>query len=187
MKTRRIPALLGLSALLVVTWRVGAQQPAPKPAEGPADFAPIARVLQSPRCRNCHPVGDAPLQGDPGTPHAMNVVRASPAAGLPCTTCHREKNAELAGGPPGAPGWHMPSAATPMPFEGRTPAELCAQLKDPKRNGGRTPEQLADHMDHDALVRWAWDPGGGRAPPPGTHAELVRQSRAWVAAGAPCP
>src|SRR5262249_11324642 len=87
--------------------------PTPAPPTDPAelekardDFKQIARVLSSPRCRNCHPVGDAPLQGDVGKPHAMNISRTSAESGLPCTTCHRGQNSKLMRGPPGVPNWH---------------------------------------------------------------------------------
>ena len=51
-------------------------------AAGARAFATVARVLQSPRCQNCHPAGDRPLQGDRGRPHRMNISRTSVAAGL---------------------------------------------------------------------------------------------------------
>ena len=38
-------------------------------------FATVEQVFQHPRCSNCHIPGDAPLQFDAQTPHAMNVVR----------------------------------------------------------------------------------------------------------------
>lgn len=159
----------------------------PSTEEGAAHFVEIAKVLQSPRCQNCHPAGDTPKHGDKGKLHAMNVSRKSPEAGLKCTTCHREKNQDEAGAPPGAPEWRMPGALSPMVFEGLTAAELCSRLKDPKHNGGRTPATLLDHMEHDKLVLWGWSPGPGRTAPPMTHAALVGHVKQWVAAGAPCP
>jgi len=38
-------------------------------------------------------------------------------------------------------------------------SELCRVLKDPKRNGGKTPEQLIKHVAEDKLVLWGWEPG----------------------------
>ncbi|MEJ7604146.1 MAG: hypothetical protein WKG01_40145, partial [Kofleriaceae bacterium] len=32
-------------------------------------FETVRAVLQHPRCQNCHPAGDAPLQGDEGRLH----------------------------------------------------------------------------------------------------------------------
>jgi hypothetical protein len=167
---------------------VGAEEAAGAKAEsGVNDFLVVAEVLLSPRCRNCHPAGDAPLNGDRGEPHAMNVSRRSPKAGLDCTACHRGANLPVPNGPPGVPGWHMPSAEAPMVFEGRTAGELCRQLKDPAQTGGRKVEDLVEHMEHDKLVLWAWDPGPGRTTPPVSHEELVKRVRGWVSAGAPCP
>jgi hypothetical protein len=162
--------------------------PPPQTATPPGGlFAPIAAVLLSPRCMNCHPAGDAPLQGDRSTRHSMNVSRRSPHAGLPCSTCHRRGNADVPFAPPGIPGWHMPPDETPMVFEGRSPAALCRQLKDHTHNGGRSLDDLAEHMAHDPLVLWAWNPGPGRTLPPMPHPTFVAHVRAWVAAGGPCP
>jgi hypothetical protein len=165
--------------------------PAPTdPAEvekGVEDFRQIARVLGSPRCRNCHPVGDAPLQGDVGKPHAMNISRTSFESGLPCTTCHREKNSKLMRGPPGVPNWHMPSRELPMVFEKKTPLELCEGVIDPARNGGRSLTQLREHLEKDPLVLWGWDPGLGRNRPPLPRDEFVKHVDGWIARGAPCP
>lgn len=155
--------------------------------EGRRHFLEVAKVLQSPRCQNCHPVGDAPLQGDQGAPHRMNISRRSVEAGLPCTSCHREANGPGLGTPPGVPGWHMPARDMPLIFEGRSPRELCEQLKDPAHNGNRSLPQLAEHMATDPLVLWGWRPGGGRSVPPLSHAAFVEHVEGWVRAGAPCP
>jgi hypothetical protein len=154
---------------------------------GEEAFGEVAKVLLSPRCRNCHPSGDAPLQGDRPVPHAMNVSRHSNDAGLQCTGCHRETNHPLAGAPPGAHDWRLPPATTPMVFEGRTPRELCVQLKDPAKTGGRDLGALRDHLGHDALVLWGWKPGPGRSTPPLSHADMMKNLEVWIAAGAPCP
>jgi cytochrome c peroxidase len=159
-------------------------------AAGKRAFVDVARVLQSPRCRNCHPAGDAPLQTDAGVPHAMNVTRRSAESGLPCSTCHQERNAEavgVPGGPPGAPKWDLPPRATPMVFEGRAPSALCEQLKDPAQNGARSLAALVEHVSSDPLVLWGWRPGGRRTRPPLSHARFVAAFRAWVDAGASCP
>lgn len=152
-----------------------------------ADFLDVARVLLSPRCRNCHPAGDAPLHGDQGVPHSMNITRRTPAAGVPCTTCHRERNAPLAGGPPGVPDWHMPPAEMPMVFEGKTPRALCLQLVDPAHNGGKSLHDLVAHVRDDRLVHWGWNPGPGRSLPPLPHAAFVAKVQRWAEAGGPCP
>jgi hypothetical protein len=175
------------SALAAVALVAYAQPTATDPKKA---FLDVARVLQSPRCMNCHPAGDRPLQTDAGKPHAQNISRASSAAGLPCKTCHSERNSEaigIAGGPPGAPNWGLPPADMPMVFQGKTPAALCAQLKDPDKNGHRTIAQIVDHISHDPLVGWAWAPGGKRTVPPLTREQTVAALTAWTAAGGPCP
>jgi hypothetical protein len=159
-------------------------------ATGKRAFADVARVLSSPRCRNCHPAGNAPLQTDAGKPHAMNISRASVAAGVPCASCHQEHNSEalhIAGGPPGAPHWGLPPAETPMVFEGKSATELCEQLKDLARNGHRSLAMLLDHVSHDPLVLWGWDPGGKRTPPPLSHDKFVAAFTAWVGSSGACP
>ncbi len=159
-------------------------------AAGQRGFVEVARVLQSPRCQNCHPAGDRPLQGDRGRRHRMNISRASVAAGLTCGECHQSANADrlgVVGGPPGAPHWGLPPAATPMIFQGRPPAALCAQLKDPAQTGGRDLPTLLHHVASDALVLWAWSPGGRRTPPPVPHAAFVDAFTTWVASGGACP
>lgn len=179
-------ALLGLFAGARL---VGAAEPSEKltEEEGARHFAEAAKVLQHPRCRNCHPSGDAPLHGDEGAPHSMNVSRHSTTAGLNCTTCHRGKNVDFEHGPPGVPNWHMPPAETPMVFEGLSVAELCTRFKDPTKNGGRSLAALAEHVGHDPLVLWAWSPGPGRTTPPMSHETFVTHVQKWAAAGGPCP
>jgi hypothetical protein len=49
-----------------------------------------------------------------------------------------------------------------MAWEGKSVAQICAQLKDPNRNGGRDLKLLHEHVAHDDLVAWGWNPGSGR-------------------------
>jgi hypothetical protein len=42
---------------------------APAGEVGRIAFETVRAVLQHPRCQNCHPEGDAPLQGDDGHAH----------------------------------------------------------------------------------------------------------------------
>ena len=151
-------------------------------------FAEAAEVLFHPRCLNCHPSGDAPLIRDDSQPHMFNVKRGPGGKGagaMNCTLCHGEANKP--GGAPGVAGWHMPPENMPMVFQGRTPGELCRQLKDPKQNGGRTGEQIIDHIDKDPLVLWGWNPGEGRTTPKMSHKEFAAKMHEWVAKGAACP
>ncbi len=173
---------LAIAALIAVVVVVAARAEAPK-----SDFMTVYAVLESPRCMNCHPSGDAPLQFDTSVPHGQNITRRSVDNGLTCATCHRDKNSALPHQPPGAPSWNLPPAATPMVFQGRTPKQLCLQLKDPAQTKGRDLPALLDHVATDPLVAWGWDPGPGRTPVPVPRAEVVAAMQRWVAAGAPCP
>lgn len=156
-------------------------------AAGVAAFENVARVLLSPRCMNCHPRGDAPLQGDTPKPHAQNITRKIEGLGMRCGSCHQSTNLPGRRMPPGAPKWGLPPAATPMVFEGKTAAQLCKQLKDPATNGKKTVAEVVHHMTSDALVKWGWTPGEGRTQPPLTHAQFAEAARIWGDAGAPCP
>jgi len=152
----------------------------------------VYKVLVSPRCMNCHPVGDAPLQTDESRPHAMNITRQSEENGLACSTCHQAENTEVFGalgvaGPPGAPNWHLPEKDMPLIFQDRTSAELCEQLKRPEDNGNKTLDELLEHVTKDALVLWGWNPGAGRSVPPVPHDEFVAEFRRWMLGGAQCP
>ena len=165
---------------------------APDPARAPsaAAWATVYRVLQHPRCLNCHPAGDLPLQGEDSHAHAQNVQRGADGEGLyamRCTACHSTSNAPGAHLPPGAPHWKLPRAAMPLVFEGRSSAELCRQLADTKQNGGRSPAELLHHVRDDALVRWGWSPGEGRASVPVPFEEFVLAMKTWVDAGCGCP
>ncbi len=85
--------------------------------------------------------------------------------------------------PPGNPNWHLPKKDMPLVFQGKSPRELADQLKDPKRNGDKTLEQLVEHATNDKLVLWGWEPGDGRTKPPLSHEEFVKKFREWVEKG----
>jgi hypothetical protein len=187
---------------LVVSCSHGQAQPStasaaaarvPAPRDPGASFEVVRAVLQSPRCLNCHPAGDAPLQGDDSHVHAMQVLRGPSGdgvAGLKCSTCHGPANPPDSYGPhmpPGvSTGWELPPPEMKMVFEGRAPRDLCEQIKDPKRNGGRDLAGVLEHLST-PLVRWGWSPGVGRTPVPVSHAEFIAAFKAWTDAGAPCP
>ena len=149
-------------------------------------FDPIADILMHPRCINCHQ-DQSPRQTDAKIVHQPLVVRGKNDNGaptLPCQTCHQTTN--TAGGfVPGVKDWRL--APLSMLWEGRTKEQICEQMKDPARNGGRqTGEQIIEHMKTDPLVLWAWTPGTGRTTPPLSHDEFVQALEDWVAAGMPC-
>ena len=153
-------------------------------------FLQVYKVFTSPRCQNCHPAGDSPLQGDDSHAHLQNVKRGKDGLGvygMRCNTCHQTSNVSGEHMPPGNPKWSLPAPEHKMIIVGRSPAELCRQLKDPKQTGGRSLRQLLEHVSSDDLVGWAWDPGTGRTPPPLSRAETVAQMKNWIAGGAACP
>src|SRR6478609_8859341 len=45
-------------------------------------FMDVYKVLMSPRCMNCHPSGDVPLQGDDSHLHTMSPQRGKDGKGL---------------------------------------------------------------------------------------------------------
>jgi hypothetical protein len=156
-----------------------------------AAFLAAYSVFMHPRCMNCHPAGDVPLQGEDSHPHLQNVKRGPDGKGLyalKCKNCHQDKNLPGEGMPPGHPEWHLPPANMPMVFQGRSPAELARQLKDPRQNGGKTLEEILHHVSHDSLVTESgWNPAEGKSKPPLTHAEFATKMREWVKNGAAIP
>ncbi|RYZ66534.1 MAG: Isoquinoline 1-oxidoreductase subunit, partial [Proteobacteria bacterium] len=64
---------------------------------------------------------------------------------------------------------------------------ICVQIKDPERNHHMDLPAVVKHMAEDELVGWAWSPGAGRTPAPGTQARFGELARAWAASGAHCP
>ena len=156
-------------------------------------FNEIAKVVTHPRCMNCHPAGNHPLQGDDRHEHLPPVPRGDAGlgvAGLDCATCHTEKNFTLVGAAtyksiPGHPRWQL--APIEMAWEGKSVSQICQQLKDPARNGGRTLALLHEHFAKDDLVAWGWAPGEGREPAPGNQQQLGELAQAWIDNGAQCP
>lgn len=150
-------------------------------------FSEMGKVLTHPRCMNCHPATERPRQGDLRKLHEPVVVRGKDghgAAGLPCTTCHGKQNFD----PAGVPGdGHWALAPASMAWEGKTVGQICEQLKDLNRNGSRDLAALIKHVTTDTLVLWAWNPGKGRQPAPGTAAEFGALMQAWADSGAACP
>jgi hypothetical protein len=148
-------------------------------------FGEIGKVLQHPRCMNCHPTGNRPLQGDERLPHQPLVQRGEDGFGAPgmrCTTCHAEQNYRNV---PGSPHWHL--APESMGWTGLSTREICLQIKDPERNGGKTLDEIVEHMAKDPLVAYGWHPPEQYEPVPGSQEMLGELTRAWVDTGAHCP
>ncbi len=150
-------------------------------------FAEAGKVLQHPRCLNCHPSGDRPTQHEAMTPHEPWVVRGVDGMGVAamrCNTCHGESNFD-ASHVPGNPAWRLAPAS--MAWQGKPLKEICEQLKDRRRNGGKSDAQMILHAKQDDLVGWGWKPGADRQPAPGTQAQFGALIEAWLKNGGHCP
>jgi hypothetical protein len=163
-------------------------------ARSVALFEEAGKVIMHPRCVNCHPATERPLQGMAMVPHQPPVVRGEADFGMPgmtCNTCHGPENVELIAQAdglesiPGHPEWHV--APIEQAWENRTLGEICLQIKDVQRNGGKDMAELVAHMAEDTLVGWGWNPGKGREPVPGTQQQFGEIFKAWADSGAECP
>ena len=189
---RTLPLSAAAVASSLLLWALAgtAQTPTPDASASRAAFLQFYRVLTSPRCQNCHPAGDAPLQGDDSHVHLQNVKRGTDGHGVTamrCDACHQTHNLSGTHMPPGNPKWALPPQEHKMVFVGRSPAALCAQIKDPKQNGGRSLQELLHHVADDDLVGWGWSPGDGRTLPPLSRPDTVVQMKIWIGGGAACP
>jgi hypothetical protein len=179
-------------ALVVALLLPAAANPAKAPRDDAAAreaFRAAYTVLMHPRCMNCHPAGNQPLQGDDSHIHIQNVKRGEEGHGkygMKCDTCHQDTNLPGANMPPGVHDWHMPMTAVKLVFEGKSAGELCRQMKDPARNGGMTLHGVLDHLET-PLVKWGWEPGDGRSTPPMSYSEFTQRMREWVDKGGACP
>ena len=198
MRTAVFLASLGSAALLLsvhssaqMADRGGLQPPAAfattaDPAErSRALFTEAAKVLTHPRCLNCHPATDRPLQGNDMHPHQPMATRTGT-----CSGCHTDGNFTLSERAsyrsiPGHPRWHL--APIEMAWEGKSVGDICRQLKDPARNGGRDLAGVHEHAAKDDLVAWGWDPGAGRDRAPGSQELFGQLIKAWIDSGAHCP
>jgi hypothetical protein len=186
---KRSLAAAGLAMAAICSVRMSTADGPPSRERGWKAFLDVASVLQSPRCQSCHVAGEAPLQGDDGHAHTMNVKRGADGRGTPalhCTTCHQTENSDLAHAPPGAPDWRLPPPSMKMAWAGLRPDALCESLKDPARNGGRTLAAVEEHLRQDAIVGWGFSPGPGRQPPRLSRADFLARFVEWKDAGAPC-
>lgn len=182
-----------LCALLVTGTAAGAQTVTLE--EGLAAWDRIYAVASHPRCTNCH-VGaqDAPmwegLSYGAGAVHGMGIKADATRIGaesIPCRTCHlTAAGRDVAS--PAAPqideAWQLPPVE--MDWLGEPSEAVCAQLRDPDRNGGADAGGLVDHLENSAFVAWGFAPGPGRTVPPGSIEDLAAAVLIWDAAGMPC-
>lgn len=148
-------------------------------------FAEVGKVLLHPRCVNCHPNTERPLQGENGLPHQPLVIRGEDGHGAPalrCQSCHGAENFENV---PGNPKWHLAPAS--MAWEGKSLGAICEQIMDEDRNGGMDHEELKKHMAEDPLVAYGWNPPAHLEPAPGDQRTVGALFAAWIDAGAHCP
>lgn len=160
----------------------------------------IHGVASHPRCVNCHvgedniPVWSGPSYGDRRA-HGMAINAGESRIGagsLSCNACHQTSTVpqEL---PHAAPRLGMDWQLAPVEFQwiDRTSTEICQQMRDPERNGGRDAAGLVEHILHDAelfgFISWGFDPGPGREPAPGSLQTHLEDMAIWAAAGMPCP
>lgn len=164
-------------------------------AEGLEAWSRIYEVTSHPRCSNCH-VGEdnIPMWSGPSygrtRPHGMNINAGDSRIGaeyVTCATCHAIRDG-LNDTPHAAPQVAMSWQLAPVEaaWFGKSSTEICNQLRDPDRNGGRDHLEIAAHLDHDLILHWAWNPGGGREPAPYSLQEHVNDILAWGVAGFPC-
>lgn len=168
-------------------------------AEALSAWDRIYEVASHPRCSNCHvgpsnlPMWSGPSYGK-ARPHGMNVNAGESRIGVEtilCSTCHTTKsedwenaNATAHMAPRVAASWRLP----PVEAEwfGKSSLEICQQLRDPARNGDRDFMALAAHLEHDVILHWAWNPGGGREAAPYSLQEHVNDLLIWGVGGQPC-
>jgi hypothetical protein len=152
-------------------------------------FLKVYKVLMSPRCMNCHPAGDAPLQGDDNHIHTMNVVRGPDGKGMyavKCANCHQPVNTPGQHTPPGNPKWQLPPSDMRMVFQGKTARQLALQIMNYNLNGHKNKVQLIEHA-RDTLVKAAWNMGEGRTPPPMSYTAFVNVWDTWIKKGGYAP
>ena len=152
-------------------------------------FMKVYDVLMHPRCMNCHPKGDVPLQGDDSHLHTMLPRRGKTGDGIyamKCKNCHQPENAAGLNTPPGNPKWALPPADMKMVFEGKTPRELALQIMNFNKNGHKNKQQLLEHA-RDTLVKAGWNMGEGRVPPPLPYEDFVKAWDTWIEKGGYAP
>ncbi|GGN12300.1 hypothetical protein GCM10010967_55400 [Dyadobacter beijingensis] len=152
-------------------------------------FLDAYTVFMHPRCRNCHPAGDTPFQGDDSHLHPQGVTRGEDGKGIyanKCSNCHQPQNTELAGEhlPPSHPTWQLPPSHRKMVFEGKSPRALAASFKDSTFTGFKTMERFIEHVETDPLVKHSFTYG---TRPPLTHDAFVAKVKEWIQKGAVLP
>ena len=133
-------------------------------------------LVTHPRCANCHvDAGGIPIWTLAGQKedrvNGMNIyggVSRIGAEAIACSACHMTSTQPNAPAP-APPHAGIPWQLAPVEFlwYGPIGTDICKQLRDPARNGGRDAVGLLDHLRHDAslsgFIPRAWEPGEGVA------------------------
>ncbi len=200
----RIRSALAFLILLLSAWTLDTPLEAAEApfSDGKAAFQYLYQVAQSPRCVNCHGVLEGslhfPTVGEQRRRHPMNIDARFPELGGDCMSCHQKFNFKRPRYPPGAFNpqlpdffWHMPPV-TMILGTVRSARELCELWTDKQRNakipgerGGLDDLALLQrefkiHARTDPLVEWAFQPGPGRTPAPGSKALLIEAMDLWL-------
>ncbi len=170
-------------------------------AQGLLAWQKIFKVVSHPRCINCHvdesniPMWSGPSFGNEPKRHGMNIQADESRIGaqtLNCVTCHQKSLLPntLEHAPPHTNhDWML--APVEFAWFGKSSNNICQQMRDPERNGGRDGAGLVEHIIHDieiqAFIAWSFDPGGNREPAPGTLQQHLDDMALWTTAGMPCP
>ena len=136
-------------------------------------FNEIAKVLTHPRCMNCHPAGEIRCRARTVTNICRRrgaktslQVRSAPPARLVTTT----RTSQSPRPPPTKASPAIRAGASRRCrwlWQGKSIGDICRQVKDVSRNGGRDLALLQEHIAKDDLVAWGSNPGPGREPAPG--------------------
>lgn len=167
--------------------------------EGLAAWENIHTVLTHSRCLNCHVSADnIPLWGTAEAPdriHGMAINAGASRIGaetMSCNACHQTStrpNTVSHAPPHTGMDWRL--APVEFQWTHRSSTEICAQMRDPDRNGGRDEAGLIEHILHDAdligFITWSFNPGAGREPAPGSLQAHLEDMAIWTKAGMPCP
>ena len=72
-------------------------------------------------------------------------------------------------------------------WQGKSLKEICEQLMDRRRNGGKSEAQMILHAKEDGLVGWGWTSGADRKPRAGHAKQFGALIEAWLQTGCHCP